>query len=73
MVETKRLHLRQRVYALVRRVMVLSGVESGVVRILTSSDICVGRFTSEVFLICNKYHEVKPPRFFTYKSEVHDG
>ena len=40
------------------KVMVLAGVESGVVRIQTSVDICVGRFTSEVFLICNKHHEV---------------
>ena len=55
------------------RVMVLAGVESGVVRIQTSSDICVGRFTSEVFLICNEHHEVIPARFFKYKAEVHDG
>ena len=31
-------------------VMVLAGVKSGVVRIQTSGDICVGRFTSEIFL-----------------------
>ena len=55
------------------RVMVLTGVKGGVVRIQTSSDICVGRFTSEVFLICNEHHEVKPARSFMYKAEVHDG
>ena len=55
------------------RVMVLAGVESGVVRIQTSSDICVGRFTSEVFLICNEHHEVLPARFFAYRAEIHDG
>ena len=55
------------------RVMVLAGVESGVVRIQTSSDICVGWYTSEVFLICSAHHEVIPARFFVYKAEVHDG
>ena len=55
------------------RVMVLAGVESGVVRIQTSSDSCVGRFTSEVFLICNEHHEVIPARFFAYRAEIHDG
>ena len=55
------------------RVMVLVGVESGVVRFQTSSDICVGRFTSEVFLIFNEHHEVVPARFFMYKAEVHNG
>ena len=54
-------------------VMVLSGVESGVVRIQTSGDICVGRFTSEVFLICNEHCEVIPVRFFAYRAEIHDG
>ena len=38
--------------------MVLAGVESGVVRIQTSGDISVGRFTSEVFHICNEHCEV---------------
>ena len=54
-------------------VMVLAGVESGVVRIQTSGDICVGRFTSEVFCICNEHHEVIPARFFAYRAETHDG
>ena len=50
-------------------IMVLAGVESGVVRIQTSGSICVGRFTSEVFLICNKHHEAIPARFFAYRAE----
>ena len=54
-------------------VMVLTSVESGLARIQTSGDICVGRFTSEVFLICNKHHEVMPTRFFAYRAEIHDG
>ena len=41
-------------------IMVLAGVKSDVVRIQTSGDICVGRFTSEFFLICNEHHEVIP-------------
>ena len=54
-------------------IMVLAGVDSGVVRIQTSGDICVGRFTSEVFLIFNEHHEVIPARFFAYRAETHDG
>ena len=53
--------------------MVLAGVESGVMRIQTSSDICVDRFTSECFLICNKHSEAIPAGFFAYKGETHDG
>ena len=54
-------------------VMVLAGVESGVIRIQTSGDICVDRFTSEVFLICSEHREVKHARFFAYRAETHDG
>ena len=54
-------------------VMVLAGIESGVVRIQTSGDICVGRYTSEVFLICNGHCEVIPARFFAYRAEIHNG
>ena len=54
-------------------VMVLAGVESGVVRIQTSGDICVGRFTSDFFLICNKHHEVIPTGFLAYRAETNDG
>ena len=55
------------------RVMVLAGVENGVVKIQTSGDICVGRFTSDVFLIWNEHHEVIPARFFAYRAVIHDG
>ena len=55
------------------RVMMLAGVESGVVRIQIPSDICVGRFISEVFLICNEHREAIPARLFAYKAEVHDA
>ena len=54
-------------------IMVLAGVESGVVRIKTSGDVCVGRFTSEVFLICNEHYEVIHARFFAYRAQIHDG
>ena len=54
-------------------IMVLAGVESGVVRIQTCGDICVDGFTSEVFLICNKHHEVIPAMLFAYRAEIHDG
>ena len=53
--------------------MVLAGVENVVVRIQTSGDICVGRFTSEVFHICNEHCEVIPGRVFAYKAETHYG
>ena len=54
-------------------VMACAGVESGVVRIQTSGDICVGRFTLEVFLICNEHHEVIHAGFLVYRAETHDG
>ena len=53
--------------------MVLAGVESGVMRIQTSGDICVGRFTSEVFLICNEHCEVISPGLLAYRAVTHDG
>ena len=53
--------------------MVLAGVEIGVMRIQTSGDICVHRFRSEIFLICNKHHEVIPAGFLAYRAETHGG
>ena len=53
--------------------MVLAGAERGVMRIQTSGDICVGRFTSEVFLICNKHCVVISGRLLAYRAETHDG
>ena len=53
--------------------MVHAGVEIGVMRIQASGDICVGRFTSEVFLICNEHCEVIPAGVPAYRAETHDG
>ena len=52
---------------------VLAGMESGVVRIQTSGDICVGKFTSEVFLICNEHCEVISAELVDYRAVTHDG
>ena len=53
--------------------MVLSGTESGVVRIQTSGDICVGKFTSDVFLICNEHCEVISAVLLAQRAATHDG
>ena len=53
--------------------MVLAGAESGVMRIQTSGHICVGRFTSEDFLICNEQCEVISAGFLGYRTETNDG
>ena len=53
--------------------MVLAGAESGVMRIQTSEDICVGKFTSEVFLICNEHFEVISAGLLAYRAVTHDG
>ena len=53
--------------------MVLAGAESAVVRIQTSSDICVGRVTSEVFLICNEHCEVISAGLLSYRVETNDS
>ena len=54
-------------------VMLLAGVESGFVKIQTSGDICVGKFTSEVFLICNEHCEVIYVVLLAYRAVTHDG
>ena len=54
-------------------VMACASIESGVMRVQTSGDICVGRFTLEVFLICNEHHEVIPAGFLAHRAETHDG
>ena len=51
----------------------LAGVESGVMRIQTSGDICVGMFASEVFLICNEHCEAISAGFLAYRAVTHDG
>ena len=53
--------------------MVLAGTESGVVRIQTSGDICVGKFISEVFLICNEHCKVISAERLAYRAVTHDG
>ena len=53
--------------------MVLAGTESGVMRIQTSGDICVGKFTPEVFLICNEHCEVISGGLLAYRAATHDG
>ena len=53
--------------------MVLAGAESGVVRIQISGDIYAGRFTSEVFLICNEHCEVIYAGLLAYRAKTHDG
>ena len=54
-------------------VMVLAGAENGVVRIQTSGDIFVGKFTSKFFLICNEHCAVIPAGLLAYRAETHDG
>ena len=53
--------------------MVFAGAEMGVLRIQTSGDICVGRFTSKVFLICNTHWAVISARCIEYRAETHEG
>ena len=54
-------------------VMVLVGVESGVVRIQTSGDICVCKLTSDVFLIGTEHCEVISALLLAYRTVTHDG
>ena len=44
-----------------------------VVRIQTSGDICVGRFTPEIFLIRNEHCAAISAGLFAYRAEIHDG
>ena len=53
--------------------MVLAGAESGVVRIQTSGDILVGKFTSDAFLICNEHCEVISAVHLAYRAVTQDG
>ena len=53
--------------------MVLAGVESGIVRIQTSGDICVGKFASEIFLICNEHCEAISAGLLAYRAATHDA
>ena len=53
--------------------MVLAGAKSGVMRIHTSGDIWVGKFGSDVFLICNEHCEVVSAVLLAYRAATHDG
>ena len=53
--------------------MVLGGAESGALRIQTSSDICIGKFTFDAFLICNEHCEVISAVLLAYKAVTQDG
>ena len=54
-------------------IMVLAEVESGVVRIHTSGDILVGKFTFDVFHICNEHCEVISTVLPAYRAATQDG
>ena len=53
--------------------MVSAGAECGVMRIQTFGDICLGKFTSEVFLICNEHCEIISAVLLAYRAATHDG
>ena len=54
-------------------VMVLAGTESGVVRIQTSGDIWVGKFTSDAFPICSEHCEVISAVLLAYRAVTQEG
>ena len=54
-------------------VMVSAGAAGGAVRIQTSGDIWVGKFTSDVFHICNEHCEVISTVLLAYGAVIQDG
>ena len=54
-------------------VMVFTGDAIGVVRILTSGAIWVGRLVTEALHICNEQFEVISAVLFAYKAAIQDG
>ena len=54
-------------------IMVLAGTESAVMRIQTSGDIWVGKFTSDAFHICNEHCEVISAVLLAYRAVTQDG
>ena len=54
-------------------IMVIAGAASGIVRIQTSGDIWVGKFTSDAFHICNEHYEVISAVFLAYRAAIQDG
>ena len=55
------------------RVIVLTSVESGMVRIQILCAICDCMLTSKVFLTCSEHLAEMLARFLVYKAEVHFG
>ena len=53
--------------------MVLAGPEGGAVRIQTSGDIWVGKFTFDVLCICNEHCDVMPAVLLAYRVATQDG
>ena len=53
--------------------MICAGAESGVVRIQTSGDIWVGKFTFDAFHICNEHCEVISAVLLAYRAVTQDG
>ena len=54
-------------------IMVPAGVESGALRIQTSGDIWVGKFTFDIFHICNEHCEVISVVLLAYRAATQDG
>ena len=54
-------------------IMVFAGAASWVVRIQTSGDIWVGKFTSGTFHICNEHCEVISAVLLAYRAVIQDG
>ena len=54
-------------------IMVFAGVASGVMRIQTSGDIWVGKFTSDAFHICNEHCKVISAVLLAYRAVIQDG
>ena len=54
-------------------IMVFVGAANWVVRIQTSGDIWVGKFTSDAFCIYNEHFEVISTVLLSYRAAVQDG
>ena len=54
-------------------VTVFAGAASGVLRIQTSGDTWVGKYTSGTFHICNEHCEVISTVLLAYRAVIQDG
>ena len=54
-------------------ITMFAGAASGVVRIQTSGDIWVGKFTSDAFHICNEHCEMISSVLLAYRATIQDG